>query len=101
MLIFRGFLPSVGETGTAYLPWAMLCAGLTSLAAVQVVVARKVNRYYKRAMKGEGRAGRVLVSRRNTAEWNNKVRSFCKSRGLLIVRRNDNSASDVIDEDQA
>ena len=100
MLIFKGFLPSIGETGSAYMPWAMLCAGLTSLAAVQVVVARKVNRYYKRAMRGEGRAGRVLVTRRNTAEWNDKVRSFCKSRGLVIVRR-DPSTTDTIAEAQA
>ena len=89
MLLFRGVLPLVNESPYGYLPWAMLSVGLASLIAIQGVVTRKINNYYKKAMSGQNQAGRILAHRRSNAKWNDQVRAYCKTQGLVIVRQDE------------
>ena len=88
--MFAGFLPYVGESPYAYAPWTVLCLVLLGLAILQLIVSRKMNRYFLRAMAGENKAGKVLFDRLENAVWNDKIRSYCKTNGLLIVHRDQN-----------
>ena len=96
MLIFRGFLPLQGESYFEYAPWALLCGGLSSVAIIQGVVFRKVDRYFQRVMAGQHRAGHLLVSRRENAIWNDRIREYCKRNGIVIATEDE---ADRVDND--
>ena len=100
MQIFRGFLPLIGEDGYAYLPWVLLSGGLTAVVTVQGVITKKINEYYTRALSGKNRAGRILVERTENASWNDRVRAYCRTHGLIIVRRNETDSNDAVSEEQ-
>lgn len=87
MKIFAGFMPYVGESPYAYAPWGVLCGVLLGFAILQIVISRKMNTYFLRAMAGENKAGRTLFERLENAKWNDQIRSFCRSNGLLIIHR--------------
>ena len=97
---FGGFMPTVGETAEAYIPWALLCSFLTAVCILQVVICRRVNRYFLRAMEGQNKAGRVLFERLNNAEWNERIRAYCKSHSLIIVSRDDPQHAERVATDQ-
>ena len=86
MQIFRGFLPLVGESGYRYLPWLTLTVILSLLIVVQLYGTSKINGYYHKTIRGQNQAGKRLLQRLKNAEWNDEVREFCKSNGLVIVK---------------
>ena len=91
-----------GESITEYAPFTALCAGLSSVVVIQIVVARKLNAYFRKAMIGANKAGQILVARHANAEWNARVRAYCRNRGLVIVPTDESGASNnTVAEDTA
>ena len=85
--MFRGFMPLVGEAGYRYLPWLTLTTILALLVVLQLFGTSKINGYYRKTVRGETKTGQRILERIHNAEWNEQIRKYCKSNGLVIVKR--------------
>ena len=84
---FEALVPHYGDDTFTYLLWAIVTTIFALMAVAQIALGCRLGAYFNEAMKGQNRAGQILVERQSNAKWNDDVRAFCRTNGLRIVRR--------------
>ena len=75
-------VPKFGDSFEDFLPWIFVCFALLITAFGMGYVLLAIERFHEGIITGSSPHGREIQAKLANAEWNKRVREYCKTHGM-------------------